>query len=86
MAPTATLWGWTLQGNRLRPVTTERAPAPQDLLGVVFERVRPGGPESDCRLSGLPCSAMCGFCGGTSCDNMPPERESGDEDPDDPSV
>ena len=81
----ATDWGWSLQGGRFRPVTTDRAPAPAELLGIVFCNCpNECGAECDCRLSGLPCSAMCGFCGGTSCDNMPPDVDSDDDDPDDP--
>ena len=83
---TGTEWGWKLQHSTLlRPVTTDKAPGPEDLIHLVFCNCpMECGENCDCRTGGIPCGPMCGHCGGTACDNMDPDRESDDEDIDDP--
>lgn len=79
-----TEWGWALHEGRLRPVPTDKAPAPLELLHMVFCNCPSECAEHcDCRRSGLPCSALCGFCGGSSCENSPDVDD--DEDADDPT-
>ena len=63
-------WGWKKIGEHLRPITTARPAAPQDLLSLIVcackdECVR----NCECRKSGLSCSSMCGNCSGLECDN-----------------
>ena len=63
-------WGWKKIGEHLRPITTARPAAPQDLLSLTVcackdECVR----NCECRKSGLNCSSMCDNCSGLECDN-----------------
>lgn len=63
-------WGWKKIGEHLRPITTVRPAAPQELLSLVVctckdECVR----NCECRKSGLSCSSICGNCSGLGCAN-----------------
>ena len=56
-------WGWTFQNNILLPVTTLKAPAPDQLLKCISCSCTKGcGKNCGCRKAGLKCSIVCGHC------------------------
>jgi len=63
-------WGWTFQNNILLPVTTLKAPAPDQLLKCISCSCKKGcGKNCGCRKAGLKCSIICGHCKGQWCTN-----------------
>ena len=64
-------WGWILKDGKLLPFTTDKAPAPKNLLKII--RCKCKGKcnkgHCTCRKHGLLCSYACGTCKGLSCDN-----------------
>ena len=80
-----TAWGWQVRNNKLIPVRTSIAPAPQRVLKLIYCGC--GTPcvtnQCECQRSGLRCSSMCGRCAGVSCQNAatsPEEDDSSDEE------
>ena len=71
----ATSWGWKIQDGRLRPVLTDEAPAPDEILNAircnckVSSKSPYGGSRCFCRSNGLYCVAACGDCRGMECQN-----------------
>jgi len=61
-------WGWTFQNNILSPVTTLKAPAPDQLLKctrITCNCIKGCGKNCGCRKAGLKCSIICaGHCKG----------------------
>ena len=64
-------WGWTLRNGKLLPRTTDKAPAPENLLAIIQGNCKGKCDKglSTCRKHGLPCSYACGTCKGRSCEN-----------------
>lgn len=77
-----TKFGWKIQNNCLRPVTTTKQPAPEQVMKILFCSCKKNcGAHCGCRKSGLKCSDVCGNCKGQSCTNSKPVlNESDDED------
>ena len=62
------LQGWSLEDGQLGPVASERAPAPNKLLGMVSCGCKGQyGKACGCRKVGLFCTAICASCSGESC-------------------
>ena len=60
-----TYWGWRQKDGRLTPLPTLGEPAPENLLHLIMCNCRSGSERNcECRLSGLPCTSLCGFCAG----------------------
>ena len=83
-------WGWRLEGNSLVPITTDKEPAPEELLNVIRCNCRLtsknpcGGKQCSCRANGLNCVAACGDCRGTDCQNCTqPELTEDDQNEND---
>ena len=64
-------WGWTLKDGKLLQLTTDKAPAPENLLAIVRCNCKGKCDKGmcTCREHGLPCSHACGTCNGRSCEN-----------------
>ena len=63
-------WGWKKIGDYLRPITTTRPAAPQDLLSLIVCTCKDHCVRNcKCRNSGLNCSNMCINCSGLDCNN-----------------
>ena len=71
----ATEWGWKIEDNSLRPILTDEAPAPDEILNVVrcncsMGGKNPwGGSRCSCVANGLKCVPACGNCRGSECLN-----------------
>ncbi len=79
-----TNWGWNATTKGLVPVTTDKDPAPPDLLNIVSCKCAKGCMTAtcSCRKAGLKCSVICVFCKGLSCSNS--DVIDDEEDCDDP--
>ena len=66
-----TEWGWKMTGNGLAPITTDKDPAPLDLLKIISCKCLKGCMTAtcSCRRAGLKCSIICVSCKGLSCTN-----------------
>ena len=65
-------WGWYIKGNFMLPKSTEKPPAPEDLLKLIRCKSCKTDCQSNrcsCFKNGLKCSAICGMCRGVSCSN-----------------
>lgn len=63
-------WGWKKHQDHLRPVTTAKAAAPEDLLHLISCCCTDDCDRScECKSSGLQCSNMCSQCAGHGCNN-----------------
>ena len=64
-------WGWKVTNDQVFPVATNLPPAPESLLQLI--RCNCSSDCSSmrciCRKNGMPCSAACGQCRGSSCTN-----------------
>ena len=71
----ATEWGWKIEDNSVRPMLTNEAPAPDEILSVVrcncsMGGKNPcGGSRCSCVANGLKCVPACGNCRGSECLN-----------------
>ena len=70
-------WGWKLEGSEFVPITTDMAPAPEDILNVVRCRCKSSSKRQcgvstscSCRKHGLKCVSACGECHGMECLNQ----------------
>ena len=79
-----TNWGWNATTKGLVPVTTDKDPAPPDLLNIVSCKCAKGCMTAtcSCRKAGLKCSVICVSCKGLSCSNS--DVIDDEEDCDDP--
>lgn len=67
-----TEWGWKLDDQGIIPVTATTDPAPALLLRMISCKCKKGcSGGCSCRKLGLKCSALCKFCAGKSCQNVP---------------
>ena len=67
-------WGWSMIRGSLKPVPTTKEAAPAELLNLIScSCKRECTKRCKCVQSGLLCSAMCGGCEGTTCNNSPVE-------------
>jgi hypothetical protein len=64
-------WGWKLVDNQYIPITTDLAPAPQEILKVIFCNCTSGCERGSCtcKKHDLKCSLACGSCKGSACKN-----------------
>ena len=63
-------WGWKIINGHLRPVTTLKAAAPDDLLHLICCCCKDDcTTKCECFKSGLKCSTMCANCAGHGCSN-----------------
>lgn len=75
MSPTE--WGWKQQNNTLKPVTTDKAIAPDFILKLVFCNCKTDCRNlCSCRKATMNCSSLCGQCQGNSCSNIYKEEDS----------
>lgn len=67
-------WGWQLVDNQYLPKLTDKAPAPTELLNVIYCgcKTQCDTKRCTCRQHGLFCSDVCSHCRGTSCNNSEP--------------
>ena len=71
----ATEWGWKIEDNSLRPIQTDEAPAPDEILNVVHcncligGKNLCGGSRCSCVANGVKCVPACGNCRGSECLN-----------------
>ena len=79
-----TQWGWKVTSKGLEPITTDKDPAPQELLNIVSCKCLKGCATTtcSCRKAGLKCSVICASCKGLSCSNS--DIIIHDDDCDDP--
>lgn len=66
-------WGWKKTGDLFLPCTTEKDPAPKELLRVIRCNCTAGcdTKRCSCRKHGIDCSPACGECHGLHCSNSP---------------
>lgn len=82
------LWGWSLNGQQLEPITTDIAPAPDCILNIVRCNCKVPGLNQcstnicSCRKHGLTCVAACGNCHSNGCANSGDLVWLGDADDD----
>ena len=64
-------YGWKVKVDKLFPVFTTAAPAPQELLTVIHCNCKQhcDTMRCSCRKNGLLCSIACGECHGVNCTN-----------------
>ena len=80
-------WGWKVHEGTMVPISTDRAPAPPELLEAIRCKCRTGCStmRCSCRKNGMDCSMACSECRG-ACANVSLEletwAESGSEDSD----
>jgi len=77
-----TKWGWNFQANKLVPVMTDTAPAPEVLLRMISCKCSGGCStfRCTCKKHGLNCTRACGPCQDGHCDNVCQDDVSDDED------
>ena len=65
-------WGWSYDDNKLVPIKTHLAPAPESLLKIIRCSCKTGcdTKRCTCRKNGLDCSLGCGECRGVNCTNV----------------
>jgi 5'-3' exonuclease len=74
-------WGWKLSDGTFKPVISDRAPAPQSLLTLVWCACKSGCGtlRCSCRRHGLQCSPACSGCRGICQNNDYDSAEDGDD-------
>ena len=73
-------WGWERKGEKLRPVMTDIAAGPQDILKVIRCSCKLNcGKNCSCVKVGLNCTHLCKECQGVSCTNTPATVDNSDE-------
>ena len=74
-------WGWIITGDKMFPIYTNRAPAPEDLLHLIRCTCKTDclTRRCSCRLYGLSCTAACAHCKGESCFNSASHEEEVDD-------
>ena len=70
-------WGWKRADNGLYPVTTDKAPAPAELLKIIRCNCTTdcASARCSCKKHGMKCSMACGQCRGSSCLNAKAPHE-----------
>ena len=69
-------WGFYKQGNIMKPIKTDLAPAPENVLNIIrcnckiTSRNTCGTMLCSCKSHGLPCVKACGDCRGMNCNNV----------------
>ena len=64
-------WGWKKSRDGLIVITTQKEPAPANLLNCISCKCQKGcGAACSCRKAGLKCSRMCAVCNGNACSNV----------------
>ena len=69
--------------DKLFPCQTDRAPAPKQILEVIWCKCKTGCSSKRCtwRKHGLLCSAACGECRGVGCENgQQPEPDDNEDE------
>jgi len=67
--------GWRLIEGKYVPISSNKDPAPDELLNVVICRCKNdsenqcGKPPCYCYMNGLNCVTACKYCSGVSCNN-----------------
>lgn len=75
------LWGWKCVQNRLVPITTEDAVAPDKVLNLIFCRCATGcGVKCGCRKAAMKCSTVCNTCHGDCLNGIVPAIYEEDEE------
>ena len=74
--------GWKRSGDRLVPIGTDLAPAPDELLRIIRCNCQSDCStlRCTCRKHGISCSVVCGNCKGCSCTNCETVSDDIDED------
>ena len=64
-------WGWKLENDKLSPIMTRQKAAPEVLLKMIHCNCTTNCTkhQCSCRGYGLPCTAACGSCQLTTCEN-----------------
>lgn len=76
-----TEWGWEISTRGLIPITTNKEPAPAQLLKMIACKCKKGCRGAcSCLKAGLKCSALCLNCGGKSCNNIASIGDDSEED------
>ena len=67
-----TKWGWTIEGGKYMPIMMDTSPAPATLLNMIHCNCSAGCKtiRCGCKKYGLECSAVCGPCQDSICENM----------------
>ena len=78
-------WGRKLDRGLLRPVMTDAAPAPDDILKFIKCNCKAlnnlcGSYQCSCRKNGMKCVPACGICHGLSCSNRGDDVTAEDDD------
>ena len=76
-------WGWHVLDGRFMPIMTDQPAAPPEILDVVRCSCKKdcSTKRCTCKKHGLPCTAICGECCGTSCTNSQLPDLSDEYDP-----
>ena len=65
-----TKWGWSMIEKSLKPIPTTKEVAPLKLLNLISCNCKVAcNKRCKCAQFGMHCSAMCGECQGTNCEN-----------------
>ncbi|KAJ8875291.1 hypothetical protein PR048_023186 [Dryococelus australis] len=69
---TPTEWGWFVKENSYYPTVTDMPPALEWLLKMIHCscKTQCATMRCGCKQNGLPCSASCGVCQFSGCDNI----------------
>ena len=64
-------WGWDIVDGRYLPKQTDKAPAPPELLNMIYCgcKTQCDTKSSTCRRHGLFCADAYTYCTGTTCKN-----------------
>lgn len=66
-------WGWYNKNNSYYPTACDKRPAPNYLLNMIrcSCKTKCATSRCGCKRNGMPCSAACGECQISGCDNNP---------------
>lgn len=71
-------WGWEVVNGSMKPIRTDKTPAPASLLNIVRCTCKKGCKTAicSCKKVGLECTAACSTCKGFNSENAAqPELE-----------
>jgi hypothetical protein len=64
-----TKWGWELVNDTLKPLTSNIAPGPENLMKIIRCSCKTGYTSCPCKKVGFECSQVCKIFKGVSCKN-----------------
>ncbi|KAJ8672055.1 hypothetical protein QAD02_003314 [Eretmocerus hayati] len=74
-------WGWKRTHTMMFPLMTSQPPAPEELLNTITCGChgKCDSAKCSCKKAGLPCTRLCKYCNGESCENVQRKDKDFDE-------